>query len=82
MNLESKLETEYKFTEYIILSSKEVEQIVKKSATKSCVLDPVPTSLIKENLEDFVPILTDIINNSLQNGKSPDKLKNTAVQPL
>ena len=80
--IESKPETEHKFTEFIILSSKEVEQIVKKSATKSCVLDTVPTSLIKENLEDFVPILTDIINNSLQNGKFPDKLKNAAVWSL
>ena len=80
--IKSKPETEHKLTKFIILSSKEVEQIVKKSATKSCVLDPVPTSLIKENLEDFVPILTDIINNSLQNGKFPDKLKNAAVWPL
>ena len=72
---------EHKFTKFI-LPSKEVEQIVKKSATKSCVLDQVPISLIKEHLEDFVPILTDIINNSFQNGKFPDKLKNAAVQPL
>ena len=62
--------------------SQKVEQIVKKSATKSCVLDPIPTSLIKEHLEDFVPILTVIMNNSLQNGKFPDKLKNAAVWPL
>ena len=80
--IESKPETEHKFSEFIILSSKEVEQIVKKSATKSYVLDAVPTSLIKENFEDFVPILTDIINNSLQNGKFPDKPKNAAVWPL
>ena len=80
--IESKPETEYKFTEFSILSGKEVEQIVKKSTTKSYVLDPIPTSLIKEHLEDFVPIMTDIINNSLQNGKIPDKLKIAAVRPL
>ena len=51
--IESKPETQHKFTEFSILSGKEVEQIVKKSATKSCVLDPIPTSLIKEHLEDL-----------------------------
>ena len=39
-------------------------------------------SLLKEHLDDFIPTLADIINNSLQHGKSPDKLKNAAVQPL
>ena len=38
-------------------------------------LDPVPTSLLKEHLDDFIPTLADIINNSLQHGKFPDKLK-------
>ena len=28
-----------------------------------------------QSIEDFMPILTDIINNSLQKGKFPDKLK-------
>ena len=48
--IESQPETEHKFTEFHILSRKDVEQIVKKSATKSCVLGPVSTNLIKENL--------------------------------
>ena len=42
----------------------------------------MPTSLLKEHLDDFIPTLGDIINNSLQHGKFPDKLKNAAVQPL
>ena len=42
----------------------------------------IPTSLLKEHLEDFIPILTDIINSSLQSGKFADILKNAAVRPL
>ena len=42
----------------------------------------MPTSLLKEHLDDFIPTLAAIINNSLQHGKFPDKLKNAAVQPL
>ena len=37
---------------------------------------------MKDHLEDFIPILTDIINSSLESGKFPDILKNVAVRPL
>ena len=77
--VETKPQTDYKFSEFNILSDQDVGRIVKKSATKSCILDPVPTSLLKEHLDDFIPTLADIINNSLQHGKFPDKLNNAAV---
>ena len=80
--LETKLQTDHKFSEFNILSDYDVGQIVKKSATKSCILDPVPTSLLKEHLDNFIPTLADIINNSLQHGKFPDKLNNAVGQPL
>ena len=47
----------------------------QKSATKNCILDPEPTSLLKEHLDDFIPTLADIINNSLQHGKFSNMLK-------
>ena len=36
----------------------------------------------KGSVKDFIPILTYIINSSLQSGKFPDILKNAAVRPL
>ena len=63
--------TNLSFTHFNVLSCDMVKRPVKKSATKSCTLDPIPTSLLKEHLEDFTPILTDIINSSLQRGKIP-----------
>ena len=77
--VEIKPQTDHKISEFNILSDQDVGQIVKKSATKSRILDPVPTSLLKEHLDDFIPTLADIINNSLLHGKFPDKLKNAAV---
>ena len=77
--IETKPQTDHKFSEFNILSDHDVGRIVKKSATKSCILDPVPVSLLKEHLDDFIPTLADIINNSLQHGKFPEKLKNAAV---
>ena len=77
--VETKPQTDHKFSEFNILSDHDVGRIVKKSATKSCILDPMSTSLLKEHLDYFIPTLADIINNSLQHGKFPDKLKKVAV---
>ena len=79
--VESTQMTNLSFSHLNVLSCDNVERLVKKSATKSCTLDPIPTSLLKEHCEDFIPILTDIINNSLHSGKFPDILKNAAVRP-
>ena len=74
--------TNLSFTYFNVLSCDNVKRLMKKSATKSCTLGPIPTSLLKEHFEDFIPVLTDIINRSLQSGKFPDILKNVAVRPL
>ena len=73
--IETQPQTDHGFSEFNISSDQDVGRIVKKSATKSCILDPVPASLLKEHLDDFIPTLADIINDSLQHGKFPDKLK-------
>ena len=43
--------------------------------TKSCLLDPVPTTIVKECLEELLPALTKIINGSLSSGVFPDEWK-------
>ena len=42
----------------------EVVKLIKQSATKSCQLDPIPTHLLKENLEAVTSIICDIVNLS------------------
>ena len=79
--IESTPMTNLSFTHFNMLSCDNIKRL-KKSATKSCTLDPILTNLLKEHLEDFIPILTDIINSSLHSGKFPNILKNAAVRPL
>ena len=57
------------------LLQEEVEKIINTSPSKSCDLDPIPTTLLKE-------ILTEIINKSLTSGIFPDRLKVALVRPL
>ena len=60
----------------------EVSQIVMKSSTKACALDPMPMWLLKELLLSIAPLMTDFINSSLQSGVVPDPMKSAAVTPL
>ena len=56
--------------------------IIMKSPSTSCNLDPVPSWLLKIFADEFVPIITKIINVSFQNGCFPDALKTAMITPL
>ncbi|KAJ8035470.1 hypothetical protein HOLleu_22713 [Holothuria leucospilota] len=56
-------------------SEEEIKKIVMKSASKSCELDSVPTTLIKQCIDTFVPYITDIVNASFSSGHFPTKSK-------
>ena len=64
------------------LSQEEVENIINTPPSKSCDLDPIPTTLLKEILPSVITILTEIINKSLISGIFPDRLKVALVRPL
>ena len=65
-----------------MLSDDDVSVLVKKSPTKSCEADPIPTSLLKDILPNILPLLRVIVNKSLQTGTFPDDLKVALVRPL
>ena len=46
-------------------SPADVKNIILASATKSCELEPLPTSLLKQNIKALCPVITCIINASL-----------------
>ena len=52
------------------------------SATKSCRLDPIPTWLLKENLDHVLPLLTSIVNQSLSTGTFPKGAHSAIIKPL
>ena len=53
----------------------EIQKLIKKSASKSCPLDPIPTFLLKECLEELLPAITTIINASLLSASVPISFK-------
>jgi hypothetical protein len=64
------------------VTEKEVYDIIMDSPTKSCILDPIPTSLLKQCLAELLPVITAIINISLEHGVFPDQFKHAVVSPL
>ena len=46
----------------------EIKKIILESPSKSCALDPIPTSLLKYCLDELLPYITRIVNDSLLTG--------------
>ena len=58
-----------------------IQELIANSKPKSCVLDPVPTTILKQAQEVLVGPLTDIINASLQTGVFPTAFKKGVAHP-
>ena len=63
-------------------SESEIKRIISASSNALCLLDPIPTPLLKQCLPDLLPFLTNLINLSLKTGNFPNSLKTAIVRPL
>ena len=59
-----------------------VHNRIGDSAPKSCVLDPVPTTLLKTYLNDLVPLICRTVNESLLSGSVSLQFKEAVVTPV
>jgi len=57
----------------------EVRRIIIQSPVKSCMLDPVPTFLVRESIDLLLPFLTMLVNTSLMQGRLPASQKHAIV---
>lgn len=69
------------FLEFAPVSETYVCELLGKSPAKSCLLDPVPTCILKQDLDLYVPPITTIINASLTAGVFPSSLKKGIIFP-
>ena len=49
---------------------------------KSCILDPLPATLLKQHFDLLLPIILKIVNLSLESGHFPSSLKTAVLSPL
>ena len=59
-----------------------IKQIITDASPKSCDLDPAPTWLVVESVDELLPMLSRIIITSLQSSTVPDKCKIGYISPL
>ena len=64
------------------LCEDEVGKLLNSMPSKSCPLDPMPTTLVKQCANELLPTITQIINCSLSSGHFPSTFKTAEVIPL
>ena len=60
----------------------ETNRLIMKSPSKSCELDPVTTTPLKQCVNEISPLVTKLINTSTANTVVPDIFKHAIVRPL
>ena len=73
---------EVKLESFAPVSDQEVHDIIMQSSNASCELDPIPSWLVKLCSNELTPILTKIINLSLEEGHVPDAWKIALLKPF
>ena len=70
------------FAEFQLVTEDFIKTVVQKMPQKSCDLDPIPTSVLYDCLDEIIPIVTSIMNKSLSSGIVPHCFKHALVKPL
>ena len=70
------------FEQFNAVSEADIQQIISSPPTKSCVLDLIPTWLLKQCQDQLTPVLTTIVNTSLSCAEFPTELKKAFLTPL
>ena len=59
-----------------------IRDMITSGKKKSCILDPIPVTLLSACLDPLLPVITNMVNLSLRNGYFADAWKTAVVQPL
>ena len=71
--------TDAYFTAFQPCSTGEVRKFLSRSPPKSCSLDPVPTFILREFLDELLPFMCNV---TLQHGLLPESQKAAIVTPI
>ncbi len=72
---------EEQFHSFSTIGEEELYKLVKSKPT-TCMLDPIPSKLLKEVLPEVIDPLLAIINSSLSLGYVPKNFKLAVIKPL
>ena len=70
------------FATFECVSTNQITNFIKSSRDKTCALDPLLASVLTECLPILLPVITDIVNCSLDEALMPHSLKTALIIPL
>ena len=79
---DSPILSKHHFSSFKEATEDELRQVIMKSATKLCTLDPIPTHVLKDHACSLVPISTKMVDMSMSSGTVPPSFKMALVTPL
>jgi len=74
--------TDQNFPAFHECSTEEVRRTLLESPVKSCSLDPLPTFLLREFVDDLLPFIRTMCNASLRVGQLPESQKAAIITPV
>ena len=70
------------FATFQRVSTDLIANFIKSSRVKTCALDPLPASVLTKYLPRLLPVITDIVNRSLDEAFIPNSFKTALFTPL
>jgi len=70
------------FERFELYSPEEIRKQIQLTKSKSCSLDPIRTTILKEFLEELLPFVTEMCNRSLQQGWLSISKRHAIVKPI
>jgi hypothetical protein len=71
-----------KLTKLETISEDDLQKMISSTNSKSCPLDPIPTTLLKSCLHSLLPTICNIVNKSFEMSTVPGSMKKALVYPL
>jgi len=65
-----------------LFTETDIRQLLKRSSSAFCAVDPMPTQLVKDFLDVLINTITNIVNTSLSQGVFLRSMKAAIVKPL
>ena len=70
------------FGSFKAIAEDETYSIIMNLAKKSCALDPIPTPLLVKCIDVLLPVITKMVNISLESGHYPSAWKEALIRPI
>ena len=60
----------------------DIIKLIASYPLKACLLDPIPAKVLKWVIHEFSPVISSLVNLSLQTGILPQQLKEAMIFPI